>query len=610
MLRIIGMVLAVLVLVALVCLGSIYVYLSPEGQASRSPDQATARSIKAGSIIGYAEKHSTQAWLGIPFAAPPVGEQRWRPPGAVIPWQGQREMLEFGDSCVQFTQESTKSNPVTEGSEDCLTLNVYAPDSAMSKAKSGAPLPVMFWIHGGGNTIGSGSDSPYNGALLAASQDVIVVTTNYRLGPLGWFTHSAQRVLAESPEDSSGNFGTLDLIAGLTWVKGNIAAFGGDPGNVTIFGESAGGFNVMALMVSPLARDLFHRAIVQSGGLILASMASAEQPSLNQRGTAAMTSREVIARLLLKEGRAPSREAALARQDEMPAHELMAWLREMPSETLYSVMLDGPTFAGMFDAPDNIKDGFVLPILTDDEILSDPANYARVPLMTGTNRDENKLFMGFNPDYVNTSLGGILPTRIKDLEAYNRDSRFGSDLWWGRGVDRLAQAMSQHDPGNIYAYRFDADDWRDLGWLGLPDLGELLGAAHALEVLFVFGYFDGMLKLIFPAAPELRQLSADIMDYWGAFAKKGSPGRGTSGQLPNWQPWSHGSGSSHILLDTSLDGGIRMQDERFATEDIKAQMMVELSRLPLEKRCFSYSMTAWGSDFDEQEYALLGCADD
>ena len=610
MLRIVGIALAALVLVVLAGLGSLYIYLAPEGPPHGPPVPEAARSIESGDIIGFAGEQDTLGWLGIPFAAPPVGDLRWRPPAAAIPWQGQRETTSFGDGCVQFTRDSTKENPVTEGSEDCLTLNVFAPASAT--AAEGAGLPVMFWIHGGGNTIGSASDSPYNGALLAASQNVIVVTTNYRLGAFGWFTHWTQRATASSPEDASGNFGTLDLIAGLNWVRGNIAAFGGDPGNVTIFGESAGGLNVMALMVSPLARDLFHRAIVQSGGLRLETVAEAEQLSENRFGKPKMTSREMIARLLLERGRASSREAALAMQDHQVPQDLMTWLRGIPGKEVYSVLLNegpNPTTLGMFDAPSNIKDGYVLPNMTNEEILSDPANYARVPVMLGTNRDEGKLFMAFNPLHVTTTDGG-LPTGIKDPETYNRISRFGSRLWWGRGVDLLAHAMSGFDPGNIYAYRFDADDWRDYGWLGGADLKELLGAAHALEVLFLFGYLDGPVKLIIPGSLEIKQLSDSIMAYWGAFAHTGSPGRGTGGNLPTWQPWNHDTGSSFILLDTSIGDGIRMRGEMTTLSDAKAQMMVELSALPLEERCFNYNMSAWGEDFVDEEYALLGCTED
>ena len=232
---------------------------------SQTADPTSLRDTQAGQVLGFADTYNTQAWLDIPYAAAPVGELRWRAPQAAEAWTGVRNALQYGATCTQFSgilsgQEGDDGDLV--GNEDCLSLNVWSPRLAPNELAN-KKLPVMFWIHGGGND--SGTANIYQAHHLAGSKDVIVVLINYRLGLMGWFSHDAIRANANNFEDASGNFGTLDIIAALGWVKNNISAFGGDPDNVTIFGESAGGRNVFSLLASPLAKGLFHRAISQSG---------------------------------------------------------------------------------------------------------------------------------------------------------------------------------------------------------------------------------------------------------------------------------------------------------------------------------------------------------
>jgi para-nitrobenzyl esterase len=233
-------------------------------------DPATQRTTLQGDVVGGAGHFGSDAWLGVPFAAAPVGDLRWRAPHPPSPWQGTRETLRFGPGCPQFAtsiggDDSAPDGHLT-GNEDCLYLNIWAPHLSAAQVPKGSDrLPVMFWIHGGGNSIGRAA--MYDGGHLASAENVIVVTTQYRLGPLGWFRHKSLRGGAADATEASGDFGTLDLERGLEWVRDNISAFGGDPGNVTIFGESAGGQNVYSLLVSPKAKGLFHHAIVESGGL-------------------------------------------------------------------------------------------------------------------------------------------------------------------------------------------------------------------------------------------------------------------------------------------------------------------------------------------------------
>jgi len=212
-----------------------------------------------GGLISGSVVDGVRSYKGIPFAAPPVGELRWKAPRPVGAWEGVRECDAFGPDCPQapYSESSIYYSPPRKQSEDCLYLNVW------TAAKAGEKRPVMVWIHGGALTRGSGATRSYDGTALA-KKGVVLVTINYRLGPLGYFAHP--ELSAESPHRSSGNYGVLDQIAALKWTQKNIAAFGGDPGRVTIFGESAGSWSVNALVASPLAKGLFQRAIGQSGG--------------------------------------------------------------------------------------------------------------------------------------------------------------------------------------------------------------------------------------------------------------------------------------------------------------------------------------------------------
>src|SRR5262245_46163456 len=240
-------------------------------------DLATVKT-DAGTVSGAAASGGVTAYLGIPYAAPPVGDLRWRAPQPVAHWDGVRKADEFGTSCMQnqagsrlpWTEEFMTQGPI---GEDCLFLNVWTP------AKStGSKLPVMFWIYGGGFNEGSSSVAVYNGAPLA-TKGVVVVSANYRVGPLGFLAHP--ELSKESEHHVSGNYGLLDQIAALRWVRANIAFFGGDPGAVTIFGQSAGALSVTSLMRSPLAKGLFSRAIAQSGPGLLPSSALGANATLS-----------------------------------------------------------------------------------------------------------------------------------------------------------------------------------------------------------------------------------------------------------------------------------------------------------------------------------------
>ena len=328
MLKFLLITLLIVILGILGLVGSVYVYLSPEEPLPKIAAPSSVRTTPAGEMIGFQGKHGAHSWLGIPYALPPVMQLRWKAPRPAGYWKGRRERLNYGSQCVQRSIASPGQDII--GDEDCLTLNIWAPTFGPTTVpKDDERLPVMFWIHGGGNSIGSGGSdisAIYDGSLMATEYKVIVVTINYRLGHLGWFTHSALRDAGSSTESASGNFGTLDIIAALVWVQNNISYFGGDPGNVTIFGESAGGTDVLTMLASPLASGMFQKAIVQSGALRITPMSEGEEVGTDSRGPI-LSSREITARLLLTTGMASDKDAAFAMQDEWSAVELSSWLR-------------------------------------------------------------------------------------------------------------------------------------------------------------------------------------------------------------------------------------------------------------------------------------------
>jgi len=309
-------------------LSSVLVLACARPESSPPPVVADSlRTLAAGEVVGVDGLHGDHAWLGMRFAQPPAGELRWRAPQPPKPWEGRFEAVRPGPRCPQLGSalDGVEVGALI-GAEDCLTLNVYAPAFAPDAVPTGgARLPVLLWIHGGGNTIGTAGF--YDGSGIASSQDVVVVMVNYRLGPLGWLRHAALRE-GVSPEEQSGNFGNLDHVGALVWVRENIGAFGGDPDNVTILGESAGGHDVLALLISPTSRGLFHRAIVQSGGTKLTPPARAENSSDAADPGDPHSSNEMIVRLLERRGLAADRPAAKARLASMSSTEIAALLRE------------------------------------------------------------------------------------------------------------------------------------------------------------------------------------------------------------------------------------------------------------------------------------------
>jgi para-nitrobenzyl esterase len=445
-----------------------------------SPSDPSPRAtVEQGRLVGR-QVNGVASFKAIPYAAPPVGPLRWRAPQRAVPWSGDREAGEVGAICIQPPANGDPGVGPLPMSEDCLTLNVWTPADAGT-----APLPVMVWIHGGGYNNGSGTAGLYDGANLAR-RGVVVVTINYRLGRLGFFDHPALEAERAAGEPAA-NFGLMDQIAALAWVRDNAAAFGGDPGNVTIFGESAGGVAVTQLMVAPAARGLFHRAVVQSG---MGRQRSAE-------------------RTLDRPGRPSARSLgqAWARGAGLPAGVTADDLRAVPAERLLSPM---PAFYS-----DNlIVDGVVL---SEDVVEAFAAGrQAPVPLILGANsaefwwlRPSDAGAYGRTDDAMTDAEHDALLAAYGGPEGY--DQHVVSDLVFSEPARHLARlhAAAGHP---TWLYRFDVVPASNPESSG--------GATHASERPYVFDNLDTVGR---PMGERDSRAATAMADYWTAFAARGNP---------------------------------------------------------------------------------------
>jgi para-nitrobenzyl esterase len=478
-----------------------------------------------GLVEGAADAEGTWSWKGIPYAAPPTGELRWKAPRPPEPWQGVRKAGRFGSSSAQLV-------PVLgqRGSEDCLYLNVWRPKSADRK------LPVYVFVHGGGNTIGSSDLPDYHGWAVAARSNMVYVSLNYRLGVFGWF-RSPALAEGESAIDASGNYGTLDIIAALRWVKENIAAFGGDPSTVTVSGESAGAFNVLSLLVSSQAQGLFQRAVVESGVALMQSTDIAERAA-----------RKVTLRLLVRRGKAKDMQASETALGAMSNADVHAFLYSVPTGDFLRVLDKSPVGLAMADHPTIYADGVVLPS-EGFKAFRDGRYPNKVPLIIGTNKDEAKLFIFSDKLY------------RRDPALYDSVAAYRTALWRYAGVDSVAQGITSqggHPP--VYAYRFDWGSLNDRGESPLPgDLGRRLGAFHSTEIPFFLGtgvnavsFLTGRF-LTSANEPGRKVLTDAVMRYLAAFARTGNPNETTGTPLPVWEPWDPVDGGFKALI-MDVDG--------------------------------------------------------
>jgi para-nitrobenzyl esterase len=482
------------------CMCILLLFLTSCASLSTAPVQ-----IEHGMITGLqaGEGSVVKVYKGIPYAAPPVGQLRWKPPQPVESWQGVKAMNKFGNTCLQPKGWGSNKGMT----EDCLYLNIWAP--AKSEYEK---LPVMFWIHGGGFTSGSGN---LNGKPLA-EKGVVLVSINYRLGPFGFFAHPL--LSKKSDNGVSGNYAILDMVQALKWVQTNIGQFGGDKDNVTIFGESAGGAAVYILCSSDLTKGLFHKAIAESPWVTDDAISPLTKPSYGRESVEATGVR--IAKKLL-----PDTEVTLNKLRDIDATDMIK----------------------------KTKDGFRLPAAVDGYVMKDnPANLFEKglqqsrPFIAGTNTDEGTMFSWGADKMTVEEYEAAARKLYKDLAddilaIYNITSKDQvkqavnqsiNDAWFAQPVRWMVRSMSRKNKDTyLYHFAHQSIDWPEGG------------SSHAAEITFVFGD-KGAEK----QTPSYKKLSNAMMTYWTQFAKTGNP---NAEGFPEWPGYKE-STDLNIRLDTDI----------------------------------------------------------
>lgn len=482
-------------------------------------DQATANPVFAhvetGKLEGTRNNHVI-VFKGIPYAAPPIGPLRWRPPQPAPAWSGTRSAQNFGHDCMQLPLGLLGSGLAPD--EDCLTLNVWRPAKAVHKK-----LPVMVWITGGGNVNINSASPTYDGTQFA-NQDVILVSFNYRVGRFGFFAHPA--LSTEHPQEMKGNYGLMDQLAALKWVKKNIEAFGGDSNNVTVFGESAGGFGVHVLMTSLQANGLFRQAISLSGG---GRTGFVPGRRLDQAGPGGLPSAERVGVAFANTVGIPGEDAsALAQLRALPAGSIVGNLNmatlDQNASTFSNTMIDGKL---VVDEPGSIyKAGTSqkVPLIigaTDQDLAFPTATTMDQALALFDPADRPAALAAYDPQ--GTGNVNEVATRISSDQLMVEPSRF------------VAKTLSAQG-ASVYQYRFSyvARSIRD----------KVSGAQHASELPYVFDTLKA--KYGTAVSKEDQEMAQLVNSYWITFAKTGSPNRS---DLPDWEPYH-----ADTLLDFSAQG--------------------------------------------------------
>src|SRR5690554_911137 len=495
----------------------------------------------SGSLRGATEGN-VSSFKGIPYAAPPIGEFRWRPPQPVKLWKGVREAKEYGPNCAQGGW-GTAPGTIAEGSsEDCLYLNLWLP----SNAKPDAKLPVMVWIHGGGFTGGSGAGPATSGEQFA-KQGVVLMTFNYRLGRLGHFAFPA--LTKEHPDESKGSYAFMDMIAALQWVKDNIAAFGGDPENVTIFGQSAGGVAVHSLLTIPAARGLFQKAISESGGG-RDGVLTARPISKDDADPLYPVSAETIGvNFARKHGIEGTDAAALAKLRALSVEKIVDGGQEN----------DGQGGPRIYSGP--ILDGKL--VVETAESSYKAGRQARVPLMIGScsaeigggfvskSSTKEELFSSFG-DLEAEAKAAFDPSGDKEFAEIQ--TKFNTDWVWGEPARMTARTfVASGEPAYVFQFGYVPPTMRERA---------RYGAGHGSEVSFVFGNLNARWGAT-ETTPEEEKLAQIMNTYWANFAKTGNPnGEG----LPLWPLYTT---QQEQILDVELDGKpIGKPDPRKARLDV------------------------------------------
>ena len=544
-------------------------------------------STSSGKVQGYL-KNKVINYDDIPYAKPPIGNLRWKAPREILDAD---VVIEKKDDnfCIQepSSMGGAPGEGILTGSEDCLYLDIRTP-----KNKSSKLLPVMFWIHGGGNT--SGLKDLYDYSTMVDRHDVIVVTINYRLGAFGWFTYPSIQD-NQIGLDKTSNFGTLDIIQALKWVNKNIELFGGDPNNITIFGESAGGHNVLSLLVSPQAKGLFHKAISQSGYTTSVSTHQAfviekTHPTFNH------TSNEVVKRLV-------------ANHKDLSSKELYKKLLGLSAKEFFSEYSDKSNL----ELPLLTNDGIVIPLEGLEKALGNSNLINDIPFIAGSNRDEVKLWIGTAEYFVKLdysflgSILGIPRVTLKDEDAFEAFNYYRSEAWKIRGVIEPISSLNKAGNNNTYAYRFDWDDHRRFI---VADFKKLIGASHGTEISLITGnnkLVEGYGFLIYPNGPSKRFVSKNMMKFWSNFAKDGRPGISSNGI--EWYKYNHSQDSKNfMILDNKKN--MKIANSQTTYQGLVEELNNDRRVNELERCVILYQMgTFVGNDILDEiiQYANFSC---
>ncbi|KYG62533.1 hypothetical protein AZI87_14605 [Bdellovibrio bacteriovorus] len=473
--------------------------------------------ISTGQLEGTFGAYDTEAFLGIPYASPPVGHLRWKAPRAVRAWKANLKAKELPSVCPQignyFSNVPSSQFGVPVGNEDCLYLNVWKPKASKEK------LPVVFWIHGGSNFKGTASDPLYDGSYLAASAHVVFVSVNYRLGLLGAIS---SHYLDGNKWDRSGNFTTLDLVSALTWVQKNIEHFDGDINNVTIMGQSAGCMNVWGLLQTPLAKNLFHKAVCSAG-----------LPNIYPRKLAESRATDFLETLILNRGLVDSKDEAA----DFLKTRSREWLRKFMS----SLSTDEIIRAQHYSVPlQHFVDDFVFPVGLQETVLG---KYHQVPLIIGSTDDEATYLIGsyfLKPSA--TELWNLIQNSPADLSVHDlikvdantyRATTASGSLAMSQTTDALSHLMRTHQD-NVYKYTFK--------WKQTPSpWKEVFGAVHGMDAMFYLGNFETEKENFARFAwtkenkKSREELRATMSHYFRSFFWTGSPNLLLPKKLPPWE---------------------------------------------------------------------------
>jgi para-nitrobenzyl esterase len=526
--------------------------------------------VKTDSGISYGYvKNGTINWDDIPYALPPINDLRWKAPRK-IKTTSQIIQPKENNFCVQQPSGmgGTDGEGWFSGTEDCLYLDIKVPNS-----NNVSNLPVMFWIHGGGNT--TGLKDLYDFSTMAKKHDVIVVTINYRLGPFGWFYHPSIQN-NQNDLDETSNFGTLDIIAALEWVQQNISKFGGNPNNVTIFGESAGGHNVLSLLVSKRAEGLFHKAISQSG--YTTSYSTNEMYKQKKDSSTSKHSSWNIVKNILKDNELKFTQT---KENELDIRKI---LKNLTAEEFFNYYSNRPSNE---ELPLLNADGIAIPKIGLRKALSVHDYVNLVPTIAGSNRDEVKLWLASAEYFVDLdfsflgSILGVPKVVLNDKKAFNIFNSYRSRAWKIRGVDFPLRSLHKAGNNNLYAYRYDWDDHRRFV---IGDFKELIGAAHATEIPLLTGnnkLVGDYGFLIYPRGPSKRFTSKNMMEFWTNFAKTGKPGYSSNGkEWLNYDGFIDGD-SNYIILDNRKN--LKMSSDKFTFSSLLKDLNKEDAVTDLEK---------------------------